>query len=471
MKTFLKHALRTALLAGCLGGCSPSDGLEGLPLPGQPAEMQLRITTREAGDLNTRAPGDDPDPVGEEPGTTHEFMHSLCVFIVDDAGTVVEKIAPDLSTNAAAQEGNLRTYSQLLTLVPGTYTFYAFANIDATYSTELYNIIGIKEGAPLQRETLEGIVLDDPAAKIDFNDADGNGSRHFIPMSAVPLTVTVTPATTGISIGLDRLVSKVHISLQGASAPSATGLTFSGWADCVALLSANAAPADVTCDGERTFSQAEVAATGGLEFYVNETVAHAAPFAVSVTTSNRGGTTYTATTARYDLPRNSIYPLVLTLDDYGLDIRVQCWVSPIGSYPVPVVATLDPNTYEVKLPEGAQFQFDINGVYIDENTSQRPADIACTWSFDASAVSGLDFDGYTTGNTTVAGHVTASAGQEIPLTAQATWTDDGQSYNRTYTLRVVTTDITDVEFQAPGTTRAASSRWLDVEVLNMYSYK
>ncbi len=470
MKTFLKHALRTALLAGCLGGCSPSDGLEGLPLPGQPAEMQLRITTREAGDLNTRAPGDDPDPVGEEPGTTHEFMHSLCVFIVDDAGTVVEKIAPDLSTNAAAQEGNLRTYSQPLTLAPGTYTFYAFANIDATYSTELYNIvIGIEKDETLP--SLASIVLDDPAAKIDFNDADGNGSRHFIPMSAVPLTVTVTPATTGISIGLDRLVSKVRISLQGASASSATGLTFSGWADRVALLSANAAPADVTCDGERTFSQAEVAATGGLEFYVNETVAHAAPFAVSVTTSNRGGTTYTATTARHDLPRNSIYPLVLTLDDYGLDIRVQCWVSPIGSYPVPVVATLDPNTYEVKLPEGAQFQFDIDGVYTGETATEQPADMACTWSFDPSAVRGLDFDGYTPGSTTVAGHVTASAGQEIPLTAQATWTDDGQSYNRTYTLRVVTTDITDVEFQDPVTTRAASSRWLDVEVLNMYSYK
>lgn len=470
MKTFLKHALRTALLAGCLGGCSPSDGLEGLPLPGQSAEMQLRITTREAGDLNTRAPGDDPDPVGEEPGTTHEFMHSLCVFIVDDAGTVVEKIAPDLSTNAAAQEGNLRTYSQLLTLAPGTYTFYAFANIDATYSTELYNIvIGIEKDETLP--SLASIVLDDPAAKIDFNDADGNGSRHFIPMSAVPLTVTVTPATTGISIGLDRLVSKVRISLQGASASSATGLTFSGWADRVALLSANAAPADVAYDGVRTFSLAEVTATGGLEFYVNETVAHAEPFAVSVTTSNRGGTTYTATTARHDLPRNSIYPLVLTLDDYGLDIRVQCWVSPIGSYPVPVVATLNPDTYVVELPEGAQFQFDINGVYIDENTSQRPAVIACTWSFDASAVRGLAFDGYTPSSTTVAGHVTASAGQEIPLTAQATWTDDGQSYNRTYTLRVVTTDITDVEFQAPGTTRAASSRWLDVEVLNMYSYK
>ena len=470
MKTFLKHALRTALLAGCLGGCSPSDGLEGLPLPGQPAEMQLRITTREAGDLNTRAPGDDPDPVGEEPGTTHEFMHSLCVFVVDDAGTVVEKIAPDLSTNAAAQEGNLRTYSQPLTLAPGTYTFYAFANIDATYSTELYNIvIGIEKDETLP--SLASIVLDDPAAKIDFNDADGNGSRHFIPMSAVPLTVTVTPATTGISIGLDRLVSKVRISLQGASASSATGLTFSGWADRVALLSANAAPADVTCDGERTFSQAEVAATGGLEFYVNETVAHAAPFAVSVTTSNRGGTTYTATTARHDLPRNSIYPLVLTLDDYGLDIRVQCWVSPIGSYPVPVVATLDPNTYEVKLPEGAQFQFDIDGVYTGETATEQPADMACTWSFDPSAVRGLDFDGYTPGSTTVAGHVTASAGQEIPLTAQATWTDDGQSYNRTYTLRVVTTDITDVEFQDPVTTRAASSRWLDVEVLNMYSYK
>lgn len=471
MKTFLKHALRTALLAGCLGGCSPSDGLEGLPLPGQPAEMQLRITTREAGDLNTRAPGDDPDPVGEEPGTTHEFMHSLCVFVVDDEGTVVEKIAPDLSTNAAAQEGNLRTYTQPLTLDPGTYTVYAFANIDATYSTELYNniIIGIEKGETLP--SLAGIVLVDPAAKIDFNDADGDGSRHFIPMSAVPLTVTVTPATTGISIGLDRLVSKVRISLQGASASSATGLTFSGWADRVALLSADAAPADVTYGGERTFSQAEVAATGGLEFYVNETEGHTEPFAVSVTTSNRGGTTYTATTARHDLPRNSIYPLVLALDDYGLDIRVLCWVSPIGSYPVSVEATLDPDTYEVELPEGAQFQFDINGVYIDENATEQPADMACTWSFDSSAVRGLAFDGYTPGNTTVAGHVTASVGQVIPLTAQATWTDDGQSYNRTYTLRVVTTDITDAVFQAPGTTRAASSRWLDVEVLNMYSYK
>lgn len=466
MKTFLKHALRTALLAGCLGGCSPSDGLEGLPLPGQTAEMQLRITTHEAGDLNTRAPGDDSDFVGEEPGTTHEFMHSLCVFIVDDTGTVVEKIAPDLSTNTAAKEGNLRTYSQLLTLDPGTYTFYAFANIDAAYNTELYNIIGMGEGGTLQQETLAGIVLDDPASKIDFT----NG--RFIPMSAVPLTVAVTPATTGISIGLDRLVSKVRISLGGASAQSATGLIFSGWADCVALLSDEAAPSGVTYEEERMFSQAEITVSDQLDFYVNETVGHDKPFSVSVTTNNRGGTTYTASTARHDLPRNSIYPLVLTLDDYGLDIDVQCRVSPIGSYPMPVKATIDPNTYVVELPEGSQFQFTINGVYTGAATTEQPADIACAWGFDASTVRGLAFDDYTPGNTTVEGHVTAMAGMEIPLSVRAMWEDsNGQVYNRTYTLTVVTTDISDAVFLVPGIMRVAFPRCLDVEVLNMYSYK
>ena len=89
-----------------------------------PATMQLSITAREEGNLNTRAGS-------VEIGQDHEYMHNLLVLFIQD-GKVVKKFLPDLRYNEAAQAGNLKEWvSGDFTLDPGTYAVYAFANIDS----------------------------------------------------------------------------------------------------------------------------------------------------------------------------------------------------------------------------------------------------------------------------------------------------------------------------------------------------
>lgn len=107
-----------------------------------PATMQLSITAREEGDQNTRAES-------FETGQDHEYMHNLLVLFIQD-GKVVKKFLPDLRYNEAAQEGNLKEWvSGDFTLDPGTYTVYAFANIDTYYDGLWGSLTGLEENAQI----------------------------------------------------------------------------------------------------------------------------------------------------------------------------------------------------------------------------------------------------------------------------------------------------------------------------------
>lgn len=189
-----------------------------------PATMQLSITAREEGNLNTRAGS-------VEIGQDHEYMHNLLVLFIQD-GKVVKKFLPDLRYNEAAQEGNLKEWvSGDFTLDPGTYTVYAFANIDTYYDGQWGSLTGLEENASIPNDVnIDNIVLDDPAAKLNF--AEGK----FIPMSAKE-EVTVTSDTRNISIGLDRLVSKIRMRITGNAGTKVTALSFGGYADKIGLFS------------------------------------------------------------------------------------------------------------------------------------------------------------------------------------------------------------------------------------------
>ena len=101
-----------------------------------PAMLQLSITAREEGDLNTRE--------GTEVGQNSEYMHNLLVLFIQD-DKVVKKFLPDLSNDEAAKVGNLKTWtSESFTLTPGTYTVYAFANIDSYFSTAWSSLTGLE---------------------------------------------------------------------------------------------------------------------------------------------------------------------------------------------------------------------------------------------------------------------------------------------------------------------------------------
>lgn len=427
------------------------------------ATLQLSITAREEGDLNTRA---------DEVGTNGEYMHNLCVLIVGGNNVVTKKLLPNTDDefvgNTAAQQGNLKSWvSDPFTLPEGTYTVYAFANIDTYYDNLWGSLTGLQSGASLTtlNVDIDNIVLEDPAAKLNF--AEGK----FIPMSAKQ-TVVVTAATKSISIGLDRLVSKIRMSISGKAGAKVTALSFGGYADKITLFS------DKTLEGEAyTTTKTITVPEGGWsldndgkltipDFYVNSSPADH-KFNVSVTTDEMNGITYEATTSRGELPRNSIFPLTLQLNDYGLDLAAQCWVSPIGSLPVEVTVGFTQDTYEITVPEGCQFAFTVKGININGGNTSNITNLTGTWNMP-DGVSGIAFDGETTGVTTVKGHVTASAGKTFDLSLLVTWQDNGATYNRTYTVKVVTDDITNFPFKSKTRTPEFGLDYLRHEMLNMF---
>lgn len=429
------------------------------------ATLQLSITAREEGDLNTRA---------DEVGTNGEYMHNLCVLIVGDNNVVTKKLLPNTDDefvgNTAAQQGNLKSWvSDPFTLPEGTYTVYAFANIDTYYDNLWGSLTGLGDGENLSdlNVNIDNIVLEDPAAKLNFAE------RKFIPMSAKQ-TVVVTAATKSISIGLDRLVSKIRMSISGKANTKVTALSFGGYADKITLFSdktlegeAYTTTKNITVPGDGTLKADGTGTTGTLtipDFYVNSSPA-GHPFNVSVTTDEMNGITYEATTSRGELPRNSIFPLTLQLNDYGLDLAAQCWVSPIGSLPVEVNVGFTQDTYEITVPEGCQFEFTVNGI---NGATAGVTGLACTWNMP-DGVSGIAFDGETTGVTKVKGHVTASAGKTFDLSLLVTWQYNDATYKRTYTVKLTTEDLTNYPLYSKQTrTPEFGLDYLRHEMLNMF---
>ena len=451
------------LCAVPLASCSFDDDID-TGDDNAPAMLQLSITAREEGDLNTRE--------GTEVGQNSEYMHNLLVLFIQ-GDKVVKKFLPDLSNDEAAKVGNLKTWtSESFTLTPGTYTVYAFANIDSYFSTAWSSLTGLGDGESLTEKgiDIDNIVLEDnPASKLDL-------LTYFIPMSAKE-EVTVTRSTRNISIGLDRLVSKIRMSITGKPDTKVTALSFSGYADKIGLFSdkildgeAYTTTKTINIPGDGTLKADGTGTTGTLvipDFYVNSSpVGH--PFTVKIKTVEATGIIHDATdvTQRNELPRNSIFPLTLQLNDYGLDLAAQCWVSPIGSLPVEVQITGFDNTYQIVVPEGCQFEFTVNGVKNSGGTT-TVTNPECNWNIP-EGVDGIIFESQTTNVKTIKGHVTASAGKTFDLSLLVTWQDNGATYNRTYTVKVFTDDITNFPFKSKTRTPEFGLDYLRHEMLNMF---
>lgn len=422
-----------------------------------PAMLQLSITAREEGDLNTRE--------GTEVGQNSEYMHNLLVLFIQD-DKVVKKFLPDLSNDEAAKVENLKTWtSESFTLTPGTYTVYAFANIDSYFSTAWSSLTGLGIDESIESLGIDDIVLEgNPASKLDL-------LTYFIPMSAKE-EVTVTRSTRNISIGLDRLVTKIRMSITGKPNTKVTALSFGGYADKIGLFSdTQVNDMQYTCqhivlNGEE--SQSIQLSDGGTyqfaDFYVNSSPGNSG-YTVTLETDEKNGTTYTATTKRTVLPRNSIYPLSLNLTGYDVTLDLHCWISPIGNVPVEVKLSPNPDYYTCTIPEGSQFEFTV-GVTPSGTTAIE--NLKSAWTFDKESVTGLAFDNYTEGDTTVKGHVTASAGKTFNLTFDVTWTADRNNFERRYNVIITTDDITNFPFKSKTRTPEFGLDYLRHEMLNMF---
>lgn len=475
-----RHLLRTTLAAlplacvAMLSSCSLDDDAE-CPDPNAPATVRVSVSAGEPGDLNGTRAGDDVN------ADEHEFMHTLYLCILDERGYVQEMFHEDDGTlqnlivgEAAAATGDVLNWtSENITLAPGTYTIYAFANVDGykgeNDQAQNVDVMGylqdqFKRGGGV-RTDLPSFRLNDPAGKINFNGG------MFIPMSAKK-TITVTPNTRDISIGLDRLVSKVQLTVPSDEYVSTNStVQFSGYSQNVPLLGAdNGGYGNAQLYGER---RAETAAMPFnqpgevVSFYVNETNT-GDPFTVTFNTGKRGNgdvSTYVAKTQRTNIPRNSIYPLSLTFPEFAPQFTWQSWEASIGEVPVEVVVEED--NYIVKIASGNTFKFTVTGVQGGMLTN-------ATWGFGedvSTKITNIQNNGATLG-----GAISAGVGVSIPLTVTVNWTGNYSSgttteeknFTRTYNVIIETINIWDTEYKQG--TRGGSWRAyrLAPEVLNMF---
>lgn len=460
----MKPALRLLPWLGlaALTGCSMDDDL-GDCTSGTSA-LQVTVSARQEGDLNARA---------TEGGQDGEFMHDLCVLFVQD-NVVKLKLQPNLSGDDSAQKGNLKAWTsgEQNGLEAGTtYTIYAFANLGENYYSK-WDI-----GTTLSGDALpENIVLNDPAG--DLN----SGTRKYIPMAAKE-EVKITAATRAVSIGLDRLVAKVRMTVSTTSQENVTvtNVTFSGYADQVSLIKdADMTPPDrdlsYSCETENlTINNSK--SKNIPDFYVNETRT-GAPFIISVTTTENQGVTYLATTERTELPRNNIYPLTLNLNQSELNITAEVYLVAIGAAVEdckvePVKGQQD--TYRLRIPAGGLFKMQLN------NRNGITYANGCSWENDpANKYIALTTSGNTEAGgvpsvtgTTVWGYSSASnIYDEYPIYLTAKWTDGTNNFTRKYTILIATEDMFNFDYVETNTNaNMASPLYLNKEYLNMFIKK
>lgn len=473
-----RHLLRATLAAlplacaAVLSSCAFDDDVAECPDPNAPATVRVSVSAGEPGDLNGTRAGDDVN------ADEHEFMHTLYLYIVDESGVVKKAFLNPLADNDLAKTGDLTNWdSEEFTLTPGDYTIYAFSNIDkyegetdnaSDNGNDFINTV-FHEGYQTQNGgDVEEFRLLDPASKIDFD----NGM--YIPMSAKK-TIKVTPNTSDISIGLDRLVSKVKITVPDNQYISTSStIQFSGYAENVPLLGAgNGGYGSAELYGGRTATTDKMPfnqAGQEVSFYVNETNT-GDPFTVTLSTGksdNGDVSAYVAKTQRTDIPRNSIYPLSLTFPDFTPDFQWQSWDAANGAEVVEVVVKED--NYIVKIASGNTFKFTVNGVNGTNSQLQ-----SATWAHGDVTNQITDIQ---IGNNAIGGAISAGvpAGTQIPLTVMVNWTADytdatgsteKRNFTRTYNVTIETIDIWDTEYKSytRGSWRAYR---LTPEVLNMF---
>lgn len=172
-------------------------------------------------------------------------------------------------------------------------------------------------------------------------------------------------------------------------------------------------------------------------FYLHEN-SGTFPISVTVGTASRTGN------LEANIPRNHIFPLVIHIADYSLDIKVEYQLAAIGT--LPVTKTL--NTYSFALPEGCTFDVTI-----------KPKKGKGNWESDASWTIGAPVNTNTSivlnnswteaiNNTSIADSYTFSGkvsaihpGDNYKCTIPISLTDGGKEYN--FTIEMSTRPLKD----------------------------
>ncbi|MCD8310235.1 MAG: FimB/Mfa2 family fimbrial subunit [Prevotellaceae bacterium] len=444
--------LTCGLLYSCILDTGEPEGMsaagtdEATSLGGQ-THVRLVISAKDMGALYvTRTT--DYDANAEE----GEFMHTLCVFIVDETGKIEKKIQPDFTTgedySSDASNGNLTEYvKELDNLTAGTKTIYAFSNWDDMDCDKWTTLIAKNEGDEIIESDL-AFAVGDPASKVDI------ASGRYIPMSGKnEATITAGKAYT-VTCGLDRLVSKVQLSVQGDSDVDVPldSFTFTGTADKVDLFSDSASGETISYNGEASFVGENgmtlyKGETTTLAFYVNESNRSNDGYTIEIVSTSTGkydkydGVTYSATTAREDIPRNNIYPISLTLDRYDFSVEVTTWMAATGT---PEMQYVNDDRYDASYPYYIKIctitsSFTIEPILKDLDTEETvTGDVSFNWEYTNTDNAQMSWNEDT--KTLTVTTLTASSGYKYNFIVTAQWETTNESgtatHTRTYKLRI-----------------------------------
>ena len=134
-------------------------------------------------------------------------------------------------------------------------------------------------------------------------------------------------------------------------------------------------PGDVTKSAWSSSAIQSVLGNDGEYFYLHE---NSGTFPISVTV----GTDVRTGNLEANIPRNHIFPLVIHLTDYSLNIDVEYQLAAIGTLPV----TKNLNTYSFELPEGCTYKVTVKPV---KKTGENWAtDANWTWTVPTNFGSG-----------------------------------------------------------------------------------
>ena len=486
----LARPLALLCCAALLASCYSDDDMDGC-IPAAPeggkATVRIGVTAERSGSAPVVKAGSDQN------AEFGEYIHQLCVLIVDNTTNTLEwKFLSDPSRDdefaagSAAAGGNLESWtSEPIEISTGQKTIYAFANWEGVQNDDWNELIGLAENTVLPT-TPASIVIADPASTISL----GTEPYYYIPMSG-SIAATVTANTGTISLPVDRLVSRVRLSLllpEGVTLGQDASLEFAGCAANVGLFRELTNDTEAGAHDAYSFPIATAGGSTGAQtltvpdFYVNETML-SQPFTVTLHTGNTTGAgivDYTAQTALTDLPRNSIYPLTLTLAETEPGLEARAWLSAIGALPVEIVATADAETYLVTgICVGAQFELSISSITHNGQLYTNLTSVEWTLPSGQAGIS-LDDGATTVQDETVSGYISADdryIGQDRTLQARVAWQEGSRTYERVF--NVVISDLLDMFYVTEVGTRSAApdiltrslSDWLKPETLILFTKK
>lgn len=357
----------------------------------------------------------------EEDFEDHEYIHSLCVFLVNaETNLIEEKWMLEDGTSepegtGTENAGNITKWTSPEVLVQaGPKIIYAFANWKTAKNATWTGIIDRVENTTLTQEELNNIVLDDPASKINF------GGGKYIPMS-LSHSFTLSASTGSIEVWLVRLVSRIDVTVTNNSDEDValSGFSMSDFATKVRLMEGSSA----TITGNHISYSEDNAPifleklTGKKEFsfYVNETL-NEQPYSIKIGE-------YTGTIAQQKpFPRNNYWQINLYINTS--DLVIEAYIAPIGVYPF-IAATRgdildeDGNNLEVTLPEGCRFHV--------RTQDGDPCELAFQGGTTSSDIIVLE-------NETGWAHLTAVEGQSVTIRV-----------NNKYDLKITTDGLENYE--------------------------